>query len=170
MTDKLSNTVQLTGYYPGAIGHITECHAVYYHDVWGFDISFEIQVSTEVSEFMSRFNREKDGLWVGKIDGEFVGSIAIDGNPRDEEEEGARLRWFITPSELQGAGIGKQLIDAAVDFCETTGHKRVFLWTFEGLDAARTLYERKGFRLAKEHKIDQWGRIINEQMFELYLT
>ncbi len=46
----------------------------------------------------------------------------------------------------------------------------MFLWTFEGLTAARTLYERNGFKLVQEHRVDQWGRIINEQMFELILN
>lgn len=168
MLEKCDNRVQLAGYYPGAIGHITECHATYYHDAWGFDISFEIQVGSEVSEFLSRFNAEKDGLWIGRIQNGFAGSIAIDSQPRDEEG-GARLRWFITRPEYQGSGIGGRLIDAAMDFCKNAGHRRIFLWTFEGLDAARHLYEKKGFRLARTHPVNQWGRKINEQMFELHL-
>ncbi|MFO7964133.1 MAG: GNAT family N-acetyltransferase [Desulfobacterales bacterium] len=164
MSRKHISRMQITGYYPGAIGHVTQYHAVYYHNIWGFDISFEIQVSSELSEFMSRFNADADGIWIGKIDGRFAGSIAIDGN---SGEEGARLRWFITAPELHGAGVGKRLLKAAIRFCETAGHRRVFLWTFEGLDAARLLYEKEGFRLVKEHEVEQWGRIIKEQLFEL---
>lgn len=33
MNEKLLNMVQLTGHYPGAIGHITECHATYDHEL-----------------------------------------------------------------------------------------------------------------------------------------
>ena len=158
----------ITGYYPGAIGDIVRCHAVYYYENWGFDVSFESQEGRELSEFMARFRKEADGLWVAKINGQFTGSIAIDGS--GFPEEGARLRWFITQPPHQGVGIGKRLIDCAVSFCVAAKHQRVFLWTFEGLYAARSLYERKGFKLAEERKIDQWGRTINEQMFELYPT
>ncbi len=167
MGKKLNETVHVSGYYPGAVGHVTACHAIYYHDVWGFDLSFEIQVSGELSEFMSRFDPGKDGLWTAKIEHKFAGSVAIDGHPPGDE--GARLRWFIVEPEYQGFGIGNRLLDEAMSFCRAAGHNRVFLWTFEGLHAARALYERKGFTLAREHRVDQWGRIINEQMFELFL-
>ena len=39
--------------------------------------------------------------------------------------------------------------------------------TFEGLDAARALYEGEGFRLCEEHVVNQWGQRITEQMFEI---
>jgi len=159
--------LELTGYYPGAIGQITECHAVYYYDNCGFDISFEAQVGSELSEFMTAYQENRDGLWIGKIDERFVGSVVIDGSL--SSDEGARLRWFIVTPEYQGFDIGKRLLDEAVRFCKTIGHKRVFLWTCQGLDVARALYERQGFRLAKEHKVDQWGQVINEQMFVLDL-
>jgi hypothetical protein len=44
------------GYFPGAVGKITELHAVYYHENWGFDISFETQVGRELSEFLRDFD------------------------------------------------------------------------------------------------------------------
>jgi GNAT superfamily N-acetyltransferase len=128
----------VTGYYPGAIGDITRCHAVYYYENWGFDLSFEAQVGSELSELMTRFREDRDGLWVAKRDGQFVGSVVIDGG--GSPEEGARLRWFITQTPYQGTGIGKRLLDAAVLFCNMVQHERVFLWTFEGLDAAKALY------------------------------
>lgn len=157
--------MELTGYYPGAIGHITECHAVYYYENWGFDVSFEAQVGRELSEFMMEFEENRDGLWIGKINGKFVGSVAIDG--KFVAAEGARLRWFIVTAENQGRYIGKRLLDESVAFCQAVGHKRIFLWTFQGLEAARKLYERKGFKLVRKHEVHQWGRIIKEQMYEL---
>jgi hypothetical protein len=41
--------------------------------------------------------------------------------------------------------------------------------TFEGLDAARHLYEKNGFRLAEQQRGIQWGREVNEQRFVLPL-
>jgi hypothetical protein len=38
--------------------------------------------------------------------------------------------------------------------------------TFEGLDAARHLYEAAGFRLLAQAPGAQWGRVVNEQRFE----
>lgn len=162
-----NNDVELTGYYPGVLGKITELHAVYYHEHWEFDSSFETQVGMELCEFMSRFSIETDGFWAALVNGRFAGAVAIDGN--QVNEEGARLRWFIVEPSLQGQGIGGTLIRTAIEFCRKAGHKQVFLWTFKGLDPARNLYERFGFRLVEEHDVDQWGTWIQEQKFILTL-
>jgi GNAT superfamily N-acetyltransferase len=155
------------GYFPGVIGSVTEAHAVYYHRHWGLDASFEAQVATELSAFIAALDPRRDGLWTAAHEHRMVGSIAIDG--RAAWTEGARLRWFLVLPESQGAGIGTQLARAAVDFCRQQGYPRVFLWTFQGLAAARRLYEKCGFVLCEEHDAVQWGQRIREQKFELQL-
>jgi hypothetical protein len=62
------------------------------------------------------------------------------------------------------------LISLAVQFCKDKEYPKIFLWTFEGLDAARRLYERHNFRLCETQEVDQWGQHIREQKFELLLT
>jgi len=155
------------GYFPGIIGKITELHAVYYYEHWGFDASFESQVARELSEFMMEFDAERDGLWSAFRDGEFTGAVAMDARP--VQDEGARLRWFIVRPGLQGQGLGGLLIRQCVDFCRNKSYPKIYLWTFEGLDAARRLYDREGFRLSAEHSVAQWGTHIREQKFELIL-
>jgi GNAT superfamily N-acetyltransferase len=159
--------VRFTGYVPGVAGKITEVHGVYYHENWGLDISFETQVGRELSEFLARFQPGRDGLWVANVVGAFAGSVAIDGS--DAGNQGARLRWFIVTPAFQGNGIGKALLGKSVQFCKEVGYERVFLWTFEGLDTARYLYESVGFCLCQEHEVRQWGREIKEQRFDFTL-
>ena len=98
---------------------ITEAHAVYYHEYWGFDASFEIQVGRELSEFIDDFQDGRDGLWVATVGARFAGSAAIDG--RQASTEGARLRWFIVVPTLQGTGLGKDLLARAVTYPGATG-------------------------------------------------
>jgi len=148
--------VKLTGYVPGAIGRVAELHGRYYHEHWGFGLYFESKVATELSEFLCRFNEARDGF-----------SIAIDGIHHDSK--GAHLRWFVVAPENQGQGIGNILIREAVEFCRRKKFKRVYLWTFVGLDVARHLYEKWGFRLREQHEGNQWGKTVAEQMFELVL-
>ena len=159
--------IKIHGYYPGVVGKITEIHAVYYHEHWGFDASFETQVGRELSIFVSEFDEERDGLWVATVGEKFAGSVAIDGH--NAETEGARLRWFIVEPEFQNAGLGKKLISFAVEFCKKRQYSKIFLWTFEGLDAAHRLYEDHNFRLSETHDLRQWGQQITEQKFELLL-
>lgn len=155
----------LAGYYPGSIGRVVEAHALYYHEHWGFDVSFESQVARELGEFTGRFDTSSDGFWTARDGDRFVGSVAIDGMRTNDE--GARLRWFIVEPDCQGVGLGKTLLTAAVEFCKKVGHRKVFLWTFRGLDPARRLYEGAGFTLEEEHEVIQWGGAIVEQKFEL---
>ena len=155
----------MDGYQPGLIGEITRLHAVYYYENWGFHINFETQVATELSQFCLRMTPETDGLWSATIDGKFTGSVAIDGSLR--ETQGARLRWFIVSPEFQGTGIGRVLLKEAIEFCHQKRLKKVFLWTFKGLEAARLLYQRAGFALVEEHVFSGWGSEITEQKFEL---
>jgi GNAT superfamily N-acetyltransferase len=159
--------IKIQGYYPGVVGKITELHAVYYHEHWGFNVSFETQVGRELSIFVSEFDADRDGLWVATADGKFAGAVAIDGN--HAMTDGARLRWFIVDPKFQGVGLGNRLIALAVQFCKEKGYPKIFLWTFEGLDPARRLYERHDFQLRETHEVEQWGQTIKEQKFELLL-
>jgi GNAT superfamily N-acetyltransferase len=155
----------MRGYIPGSLGRVAELHGTYYHHHWGFGLFFEAKVATELAAFLSRYDEQKDGFWRAMIGGHIEGSMAIDG--AQAAAEGAHLRWFIMSDALRGKGAGNQLMDAAMGFCRSHGYRRVHLWTFEGLNAARHLYEKNGFRLVEQHKGTQWGREVNEQRFEL---
>ena len=158
---------QYVGYYPGVVGKIIEAHAVYYYENWGFDVTFETQVGRELSEFVSKFDQNRDGLWVATHNGEFSGALAIDGS--NAETEGVRLRWFIVLPQFQKGGIGNTLIGKAVSFCKDKRFPRIYLWTFKGLESARKVYEAANFRLCEENDVFQWGQDIKEQKYELIL-
>ena len=156
---------QLVGYYPGAIGEVTCLHATYYARHWGFDLSFEAQVGRELAEFLERADPARDLFLAARGDNGLGGCLALDS----AFPEGAWLRWLIVEPAWHGQGLGRKLLSRCLDFAGRAGHRRVFLWTFAGLDAARRLYEAAGFTLAEEHEVDQWGNHIIEQQFELYL-
>ncbi|MCB2228460.1 MAG: GNAT family N-acetyltransferase [Desulfarculaceae bacterium] len=157
--------VEFTGYYPGVIGEITRLHAVYYADNWGFDLSFESQVGRELAEFLARFNPARDFFVAARGPQGLAGAVALDG----EFAEGARVRWFIVDPAMQGSGLGRDLLDMLLGFARAAGHRRLFLWTFQGLEAARKLYEQAGFVLDEEHRVEQWGDAIIEQKLVLEL-
>lgn len=94
-------------------------------------------------------------------------AIAIDG--RLASSEGARLRWFIVSPEFQGLGIGKALMTQAIEFCQLKHYSRVYLWTFQGLSTARSLYERQGFAISQEQFDLHWGQKLMLQKLELIL-
>ncbi len=154
----------LSGYIPGGIGKVVELHGTYYAQQWGFGLYFEAMVATGLASFLSRFDERHDGFW-NAIDGQrIVGSITIDGS--EVATKGAHLCWFILDPECQGKGIGNQLMGVAMSFCEEQNFQRVYLSTFAGLDSARHLYEKWGFKLLEEKESDTWGVRVREQAFE----
>ncbi|HPC16532.1 MAG TPA: GNAT family N-acetyltransferase [Candidatus Hydrogenedentes bacterium] len=149
------------GYVPGALGRVVELCGAYYHDHWGFDVFFEAKAAADLAEFLLRYDPARDGFWTAWVAGRLEGHISIDG--RHAGDAGAHLRYFIVSDALRGHGAGNRLMRAAMDFCREAGHRRVFLWTFEGLHAARHLYEKHGFRLVEQRPGTQWGKEVNEQ-------
>jgi GNAT superfamily N-acetyltransferase len=153
-----------TGYQPGVIGWTAAIHGTYYHRHWDFDLFFEAKVASELAAFLERYSPESDGFWTARTDGDIRGAIAIDGEAPGTEW--AHLRWFIVDEPCQCRGIGGLLLDTAMAFCLERGHRRVYLWTFEGLWRARRLYESRGFELVETHPGATWGTPVNEQRFE----
>jgi GNAT superfamily N-acetyltransferase len=168
MSDMLLRDVQLRGFKTGDIGRITLAHAAYYHKHWQFDVSFEAERAKELADFIEGFNTKADALWVAEHEKQFVGCVAIDG--KENQTEGARLRWFIVEEDFHGKGIGQKLIQQSLEFCREKKYPKVFLWTFAGLDPARALYEKAGFRLVEATPKKLWGRTITDQKFELRLS
>ena len=153
------------GYLPGCIGRITELHAAYYAATTGFGLAFEAKVAGELAAFCERYKEGRDGLWLVTEGEEIHGSIVIDG--AHYAEHGAHLRWFITSDATRGQGMGGKLLGAALDFCRGRGYQKVHLWTFDELHAARHLYEKHGFRLARTESGARWGKTVNEQLYML---
>lgn len=148
---------------PGLIARVTEMHALHYARSSGFGLAFESVVAGGLAEFAGRLDSPRNAIWAASSGGEIVGSIAIDG---DDLGPGiAHLRWFIVDEAARGRGTGHRLLDTALTFVDQQDFAETHLWTFRGLDAARRLYETRGFKLAEERRGSQWGREMLEQRF-----
>jgi GNAT superfamily N-acetyltransferase len=165
---KIETDIQITGPVAGACARIAALHADYYGRNWGFGAVFEETISHGVVAFLERFDPRRDGFWTVCLRGQVAGAIAIDGIHADTE--GAHLRWFILDEGLRGRGLGNRLLARALAFGRERGHPRIYLWTFEGLQTARHLYEKYGFALVAARPGSQWGKEVIEQRFVLDLT
>jgi GNAT superfamily N-acetyltransferase len=151
------------GYATGCIGRIAQLHAHHYAQSNGFGVAFEAKVASELSEFFLSYQVGRDGLWLVHDANGIQGSIAIDG--QRGHSEGAHLRWFVMSDTLRGGGVGRQLLELALNFVDSCAYPSSYLWTFQGLSAARHLYESCGFRLVHEQAGSTWGTVVNEQKF-----
>ncbi|WP_346897878.1 GNAT family N-acetyltransferase [uncultured Roseibium sp.] len=151
------------GYQTGMIGDVSGLHGRTHGPIVGFGPAFESVVSAAMADFMPRLSNPVNNSWSVVENGRVVASITIDGE--DLGNNIAHLRWFILEEHLRGLGLGRRLLDKALDHCERHRFDEIHLWTLKGLDAARALYERNGFELADEYPGDQWGKMVMEQKF-----
>ncbi|XUW99476.1 MAG: GNAT family N-acetyltransferase [Dehalogenimonas sp.] len=137
------------GFRPGYLGRMIQMQGEYYDVVWAKPgVSFEVMMARQMCDFHDSYVPGQDLLLTAHIDGLMVGNIAVVGSQK--ERAGARLRWFHVDSAHQNRGIGRGLLLRAVNFCRQAGFSVVWLWTMEGLDAARHLYEDLGFNLTSD--------------------
>lgn len=57
----------------------------------------------------------------------------------------AELTHLYVHPGAQAAGIGRRLMEGAIEIADVEGHRRVLLWVLEGNQHARRFYERFGF-------------------------
>ena len=159
----MRNGIEFAGYAPGVIAEVVRLHMEYYAPAWGFGAAFEAKLAQEIGAFHDRFDADRD-LFLGAFDGrrQLLGTISIDGADAD----GAHLRWFIVAPRAQGRGLGAELMRRAVSFVRRKRYRQTYLTTFRGLDAARAIYERHGFRLVAEEAEDPWSGTVGLQRYE----
>jgi GNAT superfamily N-acetyltransferase len=150
---------------PGDLGEIVRLHGVIYEKEYGLDNTFEAYVAGPLSEFVINSDEKRERIWVVEDGGRVAGCIAIVKNADDA----AQLRWFILTPETRGKGVGKRLMEEAVNFSRAAGYRRIILWTFSELETAIALYRRWGFVKTEEKAHRIWGRDLVEEKYELAL-
>jgi len=140
-------------------------HGAYYGRVWGFGPQFEAEVARDLGDFIGRYDNGCDGLWLAWQGERIVGSVTLD-HACALGEAGARVRWFVVEPGLHGSGTGRRLFEKLLQFAEITGQRFLYLWTFEGLTAARKLYDRAGFVVTEAAFDEKWGPAIRAQRME----
>ena len=150
---------------PGDIGYITYLVGKLYAQEYGMTILNDIEMATFFAHFAQHQRPEKERIWIAEMETRIVGSIIV-----FEETAGvAHLRTLILHPSARGLGLGRQLMQAAIDFCREAGYQKIELETFDELLAALHLYQSLGFQPTGERFHAEWGRPVRELQFELLL-
>lgn len=155
--------VVLRTHRPGDIGWVVQRHGEIYAQDYGWDETFEGLVAEIAAKFIRRFDVRRERCWIAELNGERVGSVFVVKRTATI----AQLRLLLVEPAARGLGIGKRLVDECLRFARASGYRRMMLWTNGGLDAARAIYEARGFVLTKEERHRSFGKELVGQTFEL---
>lgn len=150
---------------PGDIGLLIHLHGWIYAEECGYNHVFEGYVCKTFYEFFEKYSPKKDRFWFAETDGKIIGAIAIVGHTKKR----AQLRWFILHPEFRGLGLGRRLLNDALQYCRDQGYQNVFLYTTEDQKTAIGMYTKAGFKKVAEHKNQTWGKELVEETYELSL-
>jgi N-acetylglutamate synthase-like GNAT family acetyltransferase len=149
---------------PGDIGYLTYLHGILYANELGWDYTFEAYVAGPLAVFATAYN-DRERIWIVEKDGQIAGSIAI----VEASEREAQLRWLLLTPDLRGYGLGRLLVEQALEFCKEQGYSSVFLWTVSLLTVATKLYQSVDFHLTEQKTNTIWGAELTEQRYDLEL-
>ncbi|RAU94346.1 bifunctional helix-turn-helix transcriptional regulator/GNAT family N-acetyltransferase [Paenibacillus sp. YN15] len=150
---------------PGDAGTLIHLHGWIYAQECGYNHDFEGYVCKTFHDFFESYRPEKDRFWFAEAGGEMIGAIAIVGHSADR----AQLRWFILHPDFRGLGLGKKLLNQALDYCREKGYRHIFLETTDDQKTAIGMYESVGFGKTGEQANQAWGVRHVEQLYELEL-
>jgi len=120
-----------------------------------------------VNGFFRSHDSGRERGWIAELEGKPVGCIFVmqDAGMGDT----AKLRLLLIDPASRGLGLGKRLVHECTLFARASGYRRIILWTYNILIAARCLYEREGYRLIKEEPDHSLGRDLVSETWELIL-
>ena len=162
---KYSEPFYLRGPEPGDMGWVVQRHGILYAREYGWDASFEALVARIVADFAQGYDAFGERCWIAEMNGRNVGCVFV----VRESERVAKLRLLLVEPEARGLGLGSRLVDECVRFAGSRGYEKLVLWTNSVLDAARHVYEEKGFRLVEEEEHHSFGKHLVGQNWELTL-
>lgn len=150
---------------PGDVGYLIYLHGYLYARESGYNFEFEAYVCKTFYEFLPAYNPAKDRMFLATVNNQIVGSVAILGSSRHL----AQLRWFLIHPDYRGKGLGKKLLQEAIDFCREKHYQKVYLMTTSMQGTAIALYKNAGFRKTGEKHLQLWGQQLYEQRYDMEL-
>jgi DNA-binding MarR family transcriptional regulator/ribosomal protein S18 acetylase RimI-like enzyme len=147
---------------PGDLGWVVQMHGELYAREYGYSSEFEALVAQVAARLILNFDPEREKGWIAEVDGERAGSAFL----VRKSATVAQLRLLILRPEARGLGLGGRLVDASIAFAQERGYRKMTLWTHRHLDAARAIYQGRGFTCVHSEPMQAYGRKLVAETWE----
>ena len=108
----------------------------------------------DLTRIVSTYHEAGGGFWVLEHDDRVAGTVGV--VPLSPAE--AEIKRVYLEAPLRGQGWGRTLVEHAVRWAGTRGHRLVVLWSDVKFERSHLLYERLGFErvgIRDCHDVDQ---------------
>jgi ribosomal protein S18 acetylase RimI-like enzyme len=113
-----------------------------YQAAIGVDLCFQ-GFDGELAGLPGKYARPRGNIWLGLVDGEPGGIVAL--RPLDDPGAAEMKRLFLRPA-ARGLGLGRALAERCVAAARGAGYALMRLDTLETMQAAQRIYRELGFR------------------------
>jgi DNA-binding MarR family transcriptional regulator/GNAT superfamily N-acetyltransferase len=149
----------------GDMGWMIEQHGAIYRREWGYGAPFEALAAEICAKFLRTRDPARERGWIAEVDGQRVGCVLL----LRKSTTVAQLRMLLLAPGARGLGLGRRLVDECIAFARAQGYRKLMLWTMEHLQAARGIYEDRGFRRIRSEPDDSFGTRVTAEVWELKL-
>ncbi len=113
-----------------------------------------VHPSSSYAQTLADVSARQEGLYVAEAQGKVVGAVNIvpPGSEQGQvayDNEG-EFRMLAVDPQHQGQGVGRALVQFALQTAHTQGCTRVAITTMASMTAAQAMYEAMGFHRAPE--------------------
>lgn len=113
-----------------------------YEAAIGIDLCFQ-GFEEELASLPGRYAGPRGALFIARDAGEPVGCVGL--RPMADQDICEMKRLYVR-AKRRGTGLGRQLIDCALEAARLAGYRAMRLDTLENMTAAQRLYRELGFR------------------------
>jgi len=164
----------LRPHHAGDMGWVISRHGALYAREYGWDMHFEALVARIAADFIDRFDAQREACWMAERDGANVGCVflvqARDDATQASIDGAAQLRMLLVEPAARGLGIGARLVAECESFARQAGYRKIVLWTNSVLTAARSIYQKTGYRLVRSESHHSFGHALVGETWELTLS
>ena len=115
-----------------------------YAEQLGVDLCFQ-SFDTELATLPGEYAAPRGTLLLAWVDGALAGCCALRPLDNVDYANASEMKRLYVRKAFRGFGLGRQLVEAALDAARASGYDCVLLDTLVEMEAARALYEDLGF-------------------------